>query len=602
MGTDAEGLVIHALSKALSIRLRIVYLHRDSALGYYNYPADSDEPCHVHLLLSPGHYDLLYPALPTAWEGVASSPRPVEGGIAAAPALGTLGPTEESLQAGRGEHVALGLTAASYTRTNAESPSDTGASAESCLPGGGGADLTTPLTNTEADPGLGATNTVAEGVVDSVSATVTDTCNKADPPSGTGADVESCLATSGVADLNAVTEAWAVHAVETPASNSEHSADAASEAVAGVLVDTYVDSSSTCTEAEVARAAVPEADAVIEAGSHTSRELIGESGGVVGVGALPLTEKVEMGDMEARVQLWERDTCRKRKGNGCPKRKNLEKYLALNPQCEVYRAQDKLISTPPPPHEVPLADPSSDTLSICAAPRGWGNSLSVTHAYAIAPGEDSFFFAVIAGVSLQPPPRRADGNVGPSPVDTLGRLLAPSASDTEADGASYQEGMTEVMDWMKLPPQDRVEALNSGLIRKHSQLVRELALRVASSCAGGIALPGIAGITSGSSDITEATISAVAAGLGVSIILLGSEVGKAVMYGDRTNELPFFVLYSPIHGEYTCLIVNALPVFAELQMRSFPPLPPVSWPADLAGSSTLTSTSPGKRAHGEVPL
>jgi hypothetical protein len=53
MGTDAEGLAIHALSKALSIRLRIVYLHRDRDLGYYSYPVDNDEPCHVHLLLSP---------------------------------------------------------------------------------------------------------------------------------------------------------------------------------------------------------------------------------------------------------------------------------------------------------------------------------------------------------------------------------------------------------------------------------------------------------------------------------------------------------------------------------------------------------------------
>jgi hypothetical protein len=103
--------------------------------------------------------------------------------------------------------------------------------------------------------------------------------------------------------------------------------------------------------------------------------------------------------------------------------------------------------------------------------------LSVTHAYAIAPGVDSFFYAVIAGVSLQPPPRRADGNVGPSPVDTLGRLVAPSASDTEADGASYQAGMTEVMDWMNLSPQGRVEALNSGLNRKHSQLVQNAARR-----------------------------------------------------------------------------------------------------------------------------
>ena len=86
MGTDAEGLAIHALSQALSIRLRIVYLHRDRDLGHYSYPADNEDPCHVHLLLSPGHYDLLYPALPTAWGGSGFVPRPVDAGIAAAPA------------------------------------------------------------------------------------------------------------------------------------------------------------------------------------------------------------------------------------------------------------------------------------------------------------------------------------------------------------------------------------------------------------------------------------------------------------------------------------------------------------------------------------
>ena len=85
MGTDAEGLAIRALSEALSIRLRIVYLHRDRDLGYYSYPVDNDEPCHVHLLLSPGHYDLLYPALPTAWGGSASLLTPVEASAAVAP-------------------------------------------------------------------------------------------------------------------------------------------------------------------------------------------------------------------------------------------------------------------------------------------------------------------------------------------------------------------------------------------------------------------------------------------------------------------------------------------------------------------------------------
>jgi len=86
MGTDAEGLAILALSKALSIRLRVVYLHRDRDLGHYSYPVDNEDPCHVHLLLSPGHYDLLYPALPTAWGGPGFVPRPADAGIAAAPA------------------------------------------------------------------------------------------------------------------------------------------------------------------------------------------------------------------------------------------------------------------------------------------------------------------------------------------------------------------------------------------------------------------------------------------------------------------------------------------------------------------------------------
>jgi hypothetical protein len=97
MGTDAEGLVIRALAEALSIRLCIVYLHRDRAVGYYSYPVDNDDPCHVHLILAPGHYDLLYPALPPAWVSAVSLPGPVDAGVAAVPAPRALRWTGESL-------------------------------------------------------------------------------------------------------------------------------------------------------------------------------------------------------------------------------------------------------------------------------------------------------------------------------------------------------------------------------------------------------------------------------------------------------------------------------------------------------------------------
>jgi hypothetical protein len=115
--------------------------------------------------------------------------------------------------------------------------------------------------------------------------------------------------------------------------------------------------------------------------------------------------------------------------------------------------------------------------------------------------------------------------LGTSLLDTLGRLLAPPASDTEADGASYQAG-----DWVTLAPEDTVKTLNADLSRKHSQLIRELVtLRVANSCAGGTSLPGIAGITAGSSCITDATMSADVVGLGVSIVMLGPEASNAVL-------------------------------------------------------------------------
>jgi hypothetical protein len=202
---------------------------------------------------------------------------------------------------------------------------------------------------------------------------------------------------------------------------------------------------------------------------------------------------------------------------------------------------------------------------------------------------------------LQPPPRCADGKVVPSQLDTIGRLVAPS-SDTEADGASYQAGLSEVMDCVALAPEGRVGALNSTLGRNHSQLVRDLAFRVASSYPSCTSLPGIAGITSGSSVITEATVSAVAVGLGVSIVMLGSEVGKPLLHGEGPLQYPFFVLHSPMQGNYTCLVFNALPVFEAVQKCSFPPSPASLWPVSPAGPSMPASTSPGEIAPGGVPL
>jgi hypothetical protein len=197
----------------------------------------------------------------------------------------------------------------------------------------------------------------------------------------------------------------------------------------------------------------------------------------------------------------------------------------------------------------PLAEPFSvNILSMYEPPSVWGNSLCVTHAYAIAPGEDSFFFAVIAGVLLQPLLHRGDGTVGTSQLNTLGRLLSPPASDTEADGASYQAGVSEFVEWIALAPEDRMKTLNADLTRKHSQLIREPALRVATSCAGCTSLPGLAGITAGSSCITEATKSAVAVGLGVSIVLLGPEASNAVLHGEGSLLHPLLVLYSPLQA------------------------------------------------------
>jgi hypothetical protein len=109
----------------------------------------------------------------------------------------------------------------------------------------------------------------------------------------------------------------------------------------------------------------------------------------------------------------------------------------------------------------PPAELSSvDFLSSCEPPRVLDTSLSFsfTYACAVASGGDSFFFAVIAGVLLQPPLHEGGGTLGTSLLDTLGRLLAPPASDTEADGASYQAGVSEFVDWVALAPEDRVKA------------------------------------------------------------------------------------------------------------------------------------------------
>ena len=83
MGVEAEGVVLQALPEALGVRSRIVYLDRSAGTAYqcFNYPdgrqgsergngAEGDDDatakaetaaalCHVHLMLKPGHYDVL---------------------------------------------------------------------------------------------------------------------------------------------------------------------------------------------------------------------------------------------------------------------------------------------------------------------------------------------------------------------------------------------------------------------------------------------------------------------------------------------------------------------------------------------------------------
>ena len=116
---------------------------------------------------------------------------------------------------------------------------------------------------------------------------------------------------------------------------------------------------------------------------------VGETKGVVGAaaGSHPLSEvspplcpvagvldNSDAGDMEVRVPMWERDNNRMRKRNGWPKRKNLKRYLAANPQCVVYEAQDCVMQTIPCPWECLACTVTNrsevDVCHSCQSPRG----------------------------------------------------------------------------------------------------------------------------------------------------------------------------------------------------------------------------------------
>ena len=62
-GTDASDLVMAALPQALGCRTRNVYLDRREGvrLKFHDFPDDGHERGRIHVLLKPGHYDLLYP-------------------------------------------------------------------------------------------------------------------------------------------------------------------------------------------------------------------------------------------------------------------------------------------------------------------------------------------------------------------------------------------------------------------------------------------------------------------------------------------------------------------------------------------------------------
>ena len=85
-------------------------------------------------------------------------------------------------------------------------------------------------------------------------------------------------------------------------------------------------------------------------------------------------ENSDDGDMEVRVPMWEHGNNRMRKRNGWPKRKNLKKYLAANPQCVVYEAQDCVMQTIPCPWEcLTCTTPNQaevDVCHSCQSPRG----------------------------------------------------------------------------------------------------------------------------------------------------------------------------------------------------------------------------------------
>jgi len=61
MFKESDFVHIHALSKAMNVIVRIVYLDRSvkDDISVHDFPEESSSPV-IHLLYRPGHYDLLY--------------------------------------------------------------------------------------------------------------------------------------------------------------------------------------------------------------------------------------------------------------------------------------------------------------------------------------------------------------------------------------------------------------------------------------------------------------------------------------------------------------------------------------------------------------
>jgi ubiquitin thioesterase protein OTUB1 len=62
MSRDCEYLQVVALSKALNVRLKIVYLDQSDGAPTVHQFGESCDDAEVALLYKPGHYDVLYPA------------------------------------------------------------------------------------------------------------------------------------------------------------------------------------------------------------------------------------------------------------------------------------------------------------------------------------------------------------------------------------------------------------------------------------------------------------------------------------------------------------------------------------------------------------